>query len=161
VTDLSGINPKEQIEEEIQNMGYITVKPRIINPSYYKLKDRTVVKVVAHVNHFSPDPTAPAGAEGFAVNSVNLVNAFVPKENRNPALFSPYNPSEIPAGVIDDDMEPITLKEDFSVYELSNGFIVSVKSVVSQISKTKYYTPAGEPVYIVNSTPIVKVKKEK
>lgn len=55
-------------------------------------------------------------------------------------------------------MEPITLKEDFSEYELSNGLIMSVKAVVSQINKTEYLTPIGEPVYVVKSVSIVKIK---
>ncbi len=158
---MNGIKPNEEIEKEIQEMGYITVKPRVINPSYYKLKDGTVVKIVASVNHFTPDPKAAPNSEGFAVNSVNIVTAFVPREKRNPTLFQPYTQSDLETSIIDEDMEPITLKEEFSVYELSNDFVVSVKAVVSQIKKTKYYTPAGEPVYTVNSTPIVKIKKIK
>jgi len=33
--------------------------------------------------------------------------------------------------------------------------------MVSQIKKTKYYTQDGEPVYIVDVMPVVKVKKNK
>ena len=89
------------------------------------------------------------------------MSAFIPKEKRNPMLFQQYNPSELQSGITDEDMDAIPLKEDFSVYELSNGLIMSVKSVASSISKTRYYNPDGEPVYIVNSVPIVKIKKNR
>jgi hypothetical protein len=36
---------------------------------------------------------------------------------------------------------------------------MSVKTVAGQISKTKYYTRQGEPIYIVNLNPVIKVKK--
>jgi len=36
-----------------------------------------------------------------------------------------------------------------------------IRSMVSQIKKTKYYTQDGEPVYIVDVMPVVKVKKNK
>src|SRR5215207_3883749 len=118
--------PVEEIVKEVQQMGYITVKPREISPSYYKLKDGTIVKVLININHLVPDPRSP---DGFAVSSTNIITAFVPKEKRNPTLAKPYTPSELRAGITDEDMEPITLKEDFSVYELSNGLILSLKTV--------------------------------
>ena len=148
----------EEVEKEIQSMGYITVTPRVINPSFYKLSDGTIIRVIAHINYLTPDPKSE---QGFGVNSLNNVSAFVPKEKRNPTLYKPYNPSELQTEIKDPDMEPITLKEDFSVYDLSNGLVMSVKSVVSEISKTAFYTPEGEPVYIVNNVPIVKIKKNK
>ena len=74
-------------------------------------------------------------------------------------MFRPFEQSELLSAVTDDDMEPEPLKENFSVYELSNGLVLSVKAVAGQISKTKFFTVDGEPVYIVNTTPISKIKK--
>jgi hypothetical protein len=64
------------------------------------------------------------------------------------------NLSELKGSIVDEDMEPVTLKEDFSTYELSNGLLMSVKAVAGQIGKTKHYNPDGEPVYLVNVAPI-------
>jgi len=37
--------------------------------------------------------------------------------------------------------------------------VLSVKTVAGQISKTKFLTQDGEPIYLVSTTPVVKVKK--
>jgi len=148
----------EEVDGWIKDMSYITVKPRTIEPSFYKLKDGTVIKALINVNHLIPDSKS---AQGFAVNSSNIIVCYVPKEKRNPAAFQQYNPAEIKEGIIDEDMEPEPLRENFSVYDLSNGLVMSVKTVAGQISKTKFFTQDGEPVYLVNITPIVKIKKDK
>jgi len=148
----------EEVDGWVKDMGYVTVTPRTLEPSFYKLKDGTVIKAIININHLIPDPKSP---QGFAINSSNVVSCYVPKEKRNPAAFQKYDPSELQGGIIDDDMEPETLRENFSVYDLSNGMVLSVKTVVAQISKTKFYTQDGEHVYLVNSTPVVKVKKNK
>lgn len=148
--------PHEEVDGWIKDMSYVTVTPRTLEPSYYKLKDGTIIKALIHVNHLIADPRS---TQGFAVNSINIVSCYVPKEKRTPAAFQPYNPAELQSGITDDDMEPEPLRENFSVYDLSNGMVLSVKTVAGQISKTKFFTPDGEPVYLVSTTPIVKVKK--
>ncbi len=148
----------EEVDGWIKDMSYITVTPKIIEPSYYKLKDGTIIKALIHINHLTPNPKSP---DGFAVNSQNIVVVYVPKDKRNPMAFQPFNPAEILNNIIDDDMEPEPLRENFSVYDLSNGMILSVKTVAGQIKKTNFYTQDGEPIYAVSTTPIVKVKKNK
>ena len=148
--------PNEEVDVWIKDMSYITVEPIKIEPSYYKLKDGTIIKAHININHLSPDPRSP---QGFAVHSSNMTISYVPKEKRNPNAFQPYSQNELQTGIIDDDMEPDVLRENFSVYKLSNGMTLSVKTIAGQISKTKFYTRDGEPVYVVNTTPIIKVKK--
>jgi len=148
----------EEVEGWIKDMGYITVTPRTIEPSFYKIKDGTIIRALININHVIADPKSP---QGFTVNSTNAVMCYVPKEKRNPAAFQQYDQAELQSGVIDDDMEPETLRENFSVYDLSNGMVLSVKTVVAQISKSKFYTKDGEPIYLVNTTPVLKVKKNK
>jgi len=150
--------PHEEVDGWIKDMEYITVAPRTLEPSFYKLKDGTIIKALININHLTADPKSP---QGFAINSSNTIVCYVPKEKRNPTAFQPYTQDELQGGIIDEDMEPETLRENFSVYDLSNGMVLSVKTVVAQISKTKFYTPSGESVYLVNSTPVVKVKKNK
>lgn len=148
--------PQEEVESNIRDMGYVTVTPRVIYPSYYKLSDGTIIKALVSVNYLVPNPRAP---DGFAVNSINLVAAFVPKEKRRPEAFQPYSQDELQSGIIDDDMDVEVMRENFSVYDLSNGMVLSVKTVVGQIRKTKFFNQDGEPVYLINANPIMKVKK--
>ena len=146
----------EEINVWIKDMEYITVEPVKIEPSYYKLKDGTIIKAHININHLSPDPRSP---QGFAINSTNAIISYVPKEKRNPNAFQRYSQTELQTGIIDEDMEPEVLRENFSVYKLSNGMTMSVKTIAGQISKTKFFSQEGEPVYVVNTTPIIKVKK--
>lgn len=147
--------PEEEILENIKEMGYVTLTPKAVNPSYYKLGDGTIVRALVNLNFMLADPNKP---QGFSINSNNLVSAFVPKEKRRPELHQNYNPAELQSGIIDEDVDFEVLRENFSVYDLSNGLTMSVKTVVGQVKKTKYYSREGEPIYMINTNPIVKAK---
>lgn len=149
--------PEEEVLNNIKEMGYVALKPRAIYPSYYKLHDGTIVQAFIHVNYLLADPNTP---QGFRVNSTNLVTAFVPREKRKPASFQPFTQEELQNGVVEEDVEYEVMRENFSVYELSNGLVMSIKTVMGQIRKTKYFTIDGEPIYLVNVNPILKVKKD-
>jgi len=56
-----------------------------------------------------------------------------------------------------EDMEFKSVREDWSEYQVEDGFTVRIKLVVSSILKTAERDPQGNPVYIVQSTNIVKV----
>lgn len=137
-------------------MGYVTITPKVVEPSYYKLHDGTILGVLANLNSVVPDPNNP---QGYGVNVSNLVNTFVPKEKRRPEAFE-RNARITEQDIIDPDVDFEVLRENFSVYELSNNMIISVKTVVGQIKKTKFYTREGEPIYNVNTNLIHKIKPD-
>jgi hypothetical protein len=56
-----------------------------------------------------------------------------------------------------EDMEFQTTREDWSEYQVEDGYSVRIKLVVSSILKTNERDPQGNPVYVVQSTNIVKV----
>lgn len=56
-----------------------------------------------------------------------------------------------------EDMEFKTAHEDWNEYTVEDGYGVRIKLVVSSILKTGDRDPQGNPVYIVQSTNIVKV----
>lgn len=151
--------PEEEIIGDIKNMGYVIASPRKVYPSYYRLADRTVLKIVVNINYLLPAPQRP---EGFNINQTNIISAHVPKEKRKPEAFVPYTPAEIGSDVniIEEDVEFDVLQENFSVYDLSNGFVLSLKPVLGQVKKTKFYTTDGEPLYTVNINPVLKLKKK-
>lgn len=149
--------PEEEIYSNIVEMGYITVKPTQIFASFYKLSDGTILKVVFALNYVLPDPRQPGA---LTINSTNIVSTFVPTEKRNPAAFIPYSPSELRHRIENEDVDFEVLQESFSVYNLSNGLVLSVKPVLAQVTKTKFYNKEGEPIYSVNVNPIIKIKKQ-
>ena len=44
-----------------------------------------------------------------------------------------------------------TVREEYNSYKLSDGSIIRMKTVVTNIIRTEEFTPTGEPVYIINS----------
>lgn len=56
-----------------------------------------------------------------------------------------------------EDMEFQTVREDWNEYSVEDGFSVRIKLVVSSILKTGEKDAQGNPVYVVQSTNIVKV----
>ncbi len=150
----------EGIAQDIRDMGYVTCNPIDIKPSYYKLNDGTgtIIRALITVECLIPDPSS---FNGFKISTSARTTAFVPKENREPQNYKPFRPNELQSGVIDDDVGCDTLSEDFSVYELSDGSIMSVRTVVGQIKKTKFFTSEGEPLYMVDMNPIIKINRPK
>jgi hypothetical protein len=144
---------EKTILEQVKNMGYLLVTPEKISPSYYKLKDGTIISAWIVPNYMIKDPNGVGG------NTGNVILAFIPPELRKPESYMPFTPADIQKNIIEEDVEFETLLEEFSVYKLSDGTKLSIKSIVSQISKTSLFTQAGEPVYNVNVAPAIKVKK--
>lgn len=62
------------------------------------------------------------------------------------------------SGIVVHDVDYDILREEFSIYSTSDGTVVNVKAAMGQIDKTKFVTPHGEPVYIVNPFPVTKIQ---
>ena len=146
----------EDIYQKIKDMGYVVATPRgMPKPSFYKLPhDNTILSIMTNVSHLIPHPQDP---NGVSVNSSISLHIFVPKEHRKPP--SSFRPN-VNLKIIDEDVEYVSLKENFNVYDLSNGMILSVKTIISQIGKTDAYNQEGEPIYKISSQPVTKLKKK-
>src|SRR5215510_8100806 len=44
-----------------------------------------------------------------------------------------------------------TVREEYNSYKLSDGSMIRMKTVVTNIIRTEEFTPTGEPIYVVNS----------
>jgi|SRR5882672_4775782 hypothetical protein len=44
-----------------------------------------------------------------------------------------------------------TVREEYNSYKLSDGSMIRMKTVVTNIIRTDEFTPNGEPIYVVNS----------
>lgn len=56
-----------------------------------------------------------------------------------------------------EDMDFKGSQEDWNEYQVEDGYTVRIKLVVSSILKTNERDPQGNPVYVVQSTNVVKV----
>lgn len=150
------MDPEEVILQKIQEMGYLTVTPLKIEPSYYNIDNGTILKVFTLVNAIHPNPKDP---KNLVINSQDIVITFAPQLQHGPPSNDVLTQKQIAEGVIDEDVHVEPLRENFSVYTVSDGSTLSVKSVVGQVQKTKYHNREGEPIYVVSSNVIPKMKK--
>ena len=151
------ITNENEINSKIEKMGYILATSSKIIPSYYKIKDNTILKVIVIINHLIPEKDFP---DNFGINSTNIVSTFVPIEDRKPESFKPYHLTAIESNITEQDLEFEVLYENFTVYNLSNGWILKVKPVLAQVNKTKLFSVDGEPIYTVNIAPVLKITKQ-
>ena len=56
------------------------------------------------------------------------------------------------------DVDFKTEKEDWSEYTLVDGSVLKFKTIVSSIIRTEDYSPTGDPIYIIRSTNVSRVK---
>ena len=151
------ITDENEINSKIENMGYILATPSKVIPSYYRLKDNTILKVIVIINHLIPEKDRP---DNFGINFTNIISTFVPMENRKPESFKPYPLTAIESNITEQDLEFEVLYENFTVYNLSNGWTLKVKPVLAQVNKTKLFSVDGEPIYTVNIAPVLKITKQ-
>ncbi len=147
--------PLEEIYKEVKDMNYIIVNPRHTPvPSFYKLDDGTMLGILTRINHLIPNPM---NTNDISTNLSTQVFAFVPENKRNPN--GKQEGSGVSVTIIEEDVEYETLKEDFNTYDLSNDIVLSLKTVLGQVQKTDIHTNMGEPIYNINSQPVIKIKK--
>ncbi len=145
--------PIQEIYGSIKNMGYVTATPqKPLQPSFYKLPDGSILSLLIRISHLVIDPT---DRRRIAINSVSDLHVFVDGNRRKPQAESPRQQGSL--FVLDDDVKTITLREEFNTYDLSNGDIMSVKSVIGQVRKLDGFSKNGEPIYNVDSQPVIKI----
>ena len=49
--------------------------------------------------------------------------------------------------------------EKTCVYDLSNSMVLSLKTVLAQVRKSRLVVIGGEPVYLATVNPVIKIKK--
>ncbi|HXX98516.1 MAG TPA: hypothetical protein VEL11_15535 [Candidatus Bathyarchaeia archaeon] len=140
----------EEVQQRITNYGYLLVgNPKKYSPSYYKVKDETIIGASIRIETVLENPRSGS----HAIRTSNNIKAYVPNELRKPDLYKPFQPNEIVTGIID--------ASEYNDYELSNGVVISIRTIVNQIKKTRYFTKEGEPIYSVIITPVIKTKAKK
>jgi hypothetical protein len=103
------ITDEDEINNEIKSMGYIIATSSKIIPSYYRLKDNTIIKVIVIINHLIPEKDRP---DNFGINSTNIVSTFVPIKERKTESFKSYPLTTNETNIEVQDLEFDVLKED-------------------------------------------------
>lgn len=147
-----------EIEKSKNDMGYITILSSTIESSYFKLENGTIIKAFVYLDNIKKDPKSP---QGYAVDASMSSNCYVPKEHLSPDLFEPFPQNSLNVGVVEEDIPFETIRDNFSVYHMSNGITISIKPIIVQIDKTRFFRPTGEAIYFVKQNPLIKIKKKK
>ncbi|MFA5332316.1 MAG: hypothetical protein WC342_08055 [Methanoregula sp.] len=59
----------------------------------------------------------------------------------------------------EDDIGFDIIHDDWNEYKTTNGYMLQFKPIISQISRSGQNDPMGNPVYLVQSQPMVKIRK--
>jgi hypothetical protein len=89
--------PEEEILGYIHEMGYLTIKPREVLPSFYKLADGTILEAAIIIESIVPDPRQQSG---YQIRTRNYTVAYVPQNERKPTEYKPFNPVEILTDIV-------------------------------------------------------------
>ncbi len=125
----------------------------------YKLEDGSLLfsKLVV-TKIYKTDQYDPAGQPVYGWSTQNLFSTVCRKELKG-------NPPAVPLTTIDPrehNTTPVDFQklgsEEWNVYEVVDGTVISIKSEVSGVMKTELFQPDGDPFYIVNSGILPKVK---
>lgn len=152
------MTPIEEILKNITDMGYVTCIQSKIEKSYYKLDDGTIVSAVIDINYIVQNRFA---SSGHSMNSTENIAVYVPTQNLMPEKYAIVSPEELrsSSNIMIENVKYEVLREDYSTYTLSNDMILSLKTVVGQISKTKFFNQIGQPIYLITPHPITKWEK--
>jgi len=149
-----------ELDSKIKRMGYSTFEVKLEKPNYYQLEDKTILKVYPILNNLFMDKGK--NPEGASVSTQNVVSAFVPEKLiGKPGPLKQLTIDAIAANIDKMDMSFDVISEHFNEYVVDNKWLLSVKTTLSQVNRSKFRNNAGEPIYHVNTTPVVKLKPKR
>ncbi|AQQ75458.1 hypothetical protein JdFRA1000001_25 [uncultured archaeal virus] len=139
---------------------YVNFKIKKEEWGEYNLKDNTVLKTRFILVKIIDDGRRDEfGRPIYSIGSQIINAVFVPKELLGEPSEQIYTPSELEQSIIEDDIAFEEIKEGVSIYELEDGYILEVKQILVSVARTNKYDLRGEPIYLINTQPIFKLKK--
>jgi hypothetical protein len=124
--------------------------------SVYKLDDGTIVKMrfvlIKAIREANFDQF---GNPTYSLNSQNVVG-IIPLKSALGTPSPKFTPEEVASSVTDGDIKFKTIKEPWNEFQLEDGSTVNVKLILTMVARTSKFDEHGEPIYLVNSQPIVK-----
>ncbi len=138
---------------------YIDFETKHEDWSEYKLKDGSILKArFVLIKVLDEGTYDERGNPVYSVNSTNAVGILAPEKLRGKPTEEKYSPDELEESIVEEDMEFDRVKEGWNTYELKNGVKASVKLVLASVSRTAKFDARGEPIYIFNVQPLIKVR---
>jgi hypothetical protein len=115
----------------------------------YKLSDDSVVKVKFVLQKIRIEKDG----EGvrLTIASINVAIVEAPDRLRGPPGPSPTM-EQIDRAIVEPEVGFDAVKESETIYSLSDGGLMKVKTRLMRVAKTSLFGPDGDPVYKIEST---------
>jgi hypothetical protein len=138
-----------------RNYDYLDFETIKENWNLYVLEDETIIKFKIVLLKIIPT-VAPVQvqvqAQSIAFNTANLMTILSTKE----AKGTPSSP-DTEMKIEKKDIPFKILTEEWNEYKLEDGKILKMKPTIVQIAKAAHYDQHGEPNYLVQSQPLIKL----
>ncbi|MGI0056526.1 MAG: hypothetical protein ACREAK_04040 [Nitrosarchaeum sp.] len=93
----------------------------------------------------------------LSFKSIRIVD-FVPyKDKMGTPNVRPYSQEELAKSIVEDDVVFKITNEDWNIYKLPDGKMLRIKPTLVKVSRTDKFDVKGEPIFLVNTQPIVKI----
>ncbi len=131
-----------------RNYDYIDFDIIKENWCLYELEDGTIIKLKTILMKIIPT----GNNKNIAFNTANVVTVFSTKEGKGkptlPNTVRQIEKKDLPFKVVADE---------WNEYKLEDGRILKIKPSIVEISKGTTYDQYGEPSYLVQSQPMIKI----
>lgn len=146
-----------------RNYDYLDFETIKENWNLYVLEDETIIKfkivllkIIPTVAPVQVQVQIPGQgqvqAQSIAFNTANLMTILSTKE----AKGTPSSP-DTEMKIEKKDIPFKILTEEWNEYKLEDGKILKMKPTIVQIAKAAHYDQHGEPNYLVQSQPLIKL----
>jgi hypothetical protein len=150
----------KELSEETTEPGVLEFEFKVLKEPWnkYRLSDKALLKfkfVLARVI-----PNFQGGRlMGFSINGNNVLSVSVPRRLMGQPDFTVYTPDQLNESIDEFlDIEQIGVHE-WNVYMIEKENIqLSINVEVVSVARTKKYNNIGEPIYLVNTQPVIRPK---
>jgi len=148
---------EREFDIKIKRLGYTPFKIKKEKPSFYKLEDGTILKVITVVNAVIMNKKK---LNVISVDAQNVVSAFVPKKLHGALTTKPVSIPEASKKIDIEDLDFEIISEPFNEYRVDGKYTMKLKTILNQVNRSKLLNNVGQPIYLINTTLSTKFKSK-
>lgn len=101
-----------------------------------------------------------AGPEEYGIKSSSVFVVYPPDRLAGEPSRGKPPTEELTKRIVEEDIDLNPEKEEWNTFQV-NGVTLSVKLVVTKVSRTDQFDETGDPLYVINSEPVIKMSRAK
>lgn len=126
----------------------------------YEISDGSVLKTKFILKKIQVKELSEKKAN-FNIDSQNLTVIYPATELKGEPDNKAYSPVELKKAVKKEDLRYNISQEEWNEYLLDDATRIRVKTTVIRISRTSKFDKVGDPIYLVDTSAIVDIKRPK